>query len=90
MFIQLAYFGEKHEAHQLVGQAKRCATTIQPKAVVGGIFGHFFADDIISDVAIELVGMDVLAKLGDSRLNSGRIIRLFGQLYLFYALLCII
>ena len=31
----------KQEAHKLVGQAKRRATKIRPKAVWGGIVDHF-------------------------------------------------
>ena len=52
----------RQEAHQLVGQAKRCATKIQPKAFWGDIFDHFsnfdiywleVADDIATSVALE-------------------------------------
>ena len=32
----------EQEAHQLLGQAKRLATKIQPKDVGDGIFGRFF------------------------------------------------
>ena len=35
------------------------------------------AGDVISGVALGYVSMDVRAKLGDSRLNNGRIIQLF-------------
>ena len=35
------------------------------------------AGDVISDTAVEWIGVDVRAKFGDARLNSGRIIRLF-------------
>ena len=31
----------EQDAHQLVGQAKWCATKIQPKAIVSDIVGHF-------------------------------------------------
>ena len=31
----------QQDAHQLMGQAKRRSTQIQPKAVGGGIFGRF-------------------------------------------------
>ena len=34
--------------------------------------------DVISGVALNYVGMDIRARFGDSRLNNGRIIRLFG------------
>ena len=79
------------------GYAKRRATKIRPKAVVSGIFGRFSnfdkcrleaAGDVISGLAIELAGTDVSAKFAGSRLNSGRIIRLIGLPYPFYALLC--
>ena len=43
---------------------------------------------VISGVAVAFVGVDVRGKFGDFRLNSGRIIRLFGRPYPFYALLC--
>ena len=46
------------------------------------------ADDAISGVAVDQRGMDVRVKLGYSRLNSGRIIRLFGQPDPLYALSC--
>ena len=35
------------------------------------------ADDVVSDVAVDYVGMGVRVKFGDSMLNSGRIIQLF-------------
>ena len=38
-------------------------------------------------MAVEYAGLDVRAKFGDSRLNSGRVIRLFGRLDPFYAIL---
>ena len=43
--------------------------------------------DVISDVAVDWVGMDVPATFGDSGLNSGRIILLFGRPDPLYALL---
>ena len=50
----------KHEAHRLVGQAKRSTIKIRPKAVGGGIFSCFFSegrpvvdDDVISSVAVD-------------------------------------
>ena len=48
------------------------------------------ADDIITDVAVEQVGMDVRGKFCDSKLNNGRIIRLLARPDPFYALLCYI
>ena len=71
------------KTHQLVGQAKHRATGIRPKAVGSGIFSRFpnfdkcqseEPGDVISGVAVEYVGMDVRATLGECRLNSGRII----------------
>ena len=71
----------QQEAHQLVVQAKRCATQIRPKAVGGGIFGHFsnfdkcrleVAGDVISD---KPMGPDVLnnhVKFGDHHNNRSR------------------
>ena len=44
--------------------------------------------DVISGMVLDYVGTDVPAGLGDSRLNSGRNIRLFGRPDPFYALLC--
>ena len=44
--------------------------------------------DIISGVALDYVSMDALAKFGDSGLNTGRTIRLFGRPDLSYAPLC--
>ena len=45
--------------------------------------------DVISDMAVDLIGLDVRAKLGDSRFNSNQIIRLFGRPDPLYApLLC--
>ena len=77
-----------------MGQLKRCATHIRPKFVGSGIFGRFpnydkclseVADDVISGVAVDYVGMDVRAIFGESWLYSGRIIWLFGQPDPFYA-----
>ena len=48
------------------------------------------AHDVVSDMAIEYIGMDVHAKFVDSELSSGRIIRLFGRPDAFYTLLCTI
>ena len=45
------------------------------------------AGDVISGAALVYVRVDVRAKFGDSRLNNGRIIRLFGRPDSFYALL---
>ena len=68
-----------------------------PKPSDAGIFGRFYnfdtcgtevADDVISCVALDYIGMDGRAKCGDSRLNSGRIIRLFIQPARFYGLFC--
>ena len=73
--------------------SRRC-TKIRPKAVGGGIFGRFSnfekcrseaADDIMSNVAVDYVGVDVRSKFGDSMLNGGLIIRLFsGRIGLTY------
>ena len=69
---------------------------IRPNAVRCGIFSHFanfdkcrpeVAGDVTSSVALDCVGMNVCAKFGDSRLNGGRIIRLFGQPDPFHAFL---
>ena len=52
-----------------MGQANRSATKIRPQAVEDGIFGRFsnfdkctlkVASDVISGVAMEYVGVDVL------------------------------
>jgi len=52
----------EQDAHQLVGEAKRRATKIRPKALRSGIFSHFpnfdkcrseVAGDVISGVAVE-------------------------------------
>ena len=77
-----------------MGQAKRRATKIRLKAVGSGIFGRFpnfakrrseVAGDVISGVAVDYVGMDVRATFGESGLNSGRIILLFGRPHPFHA-----
>ena len=79
-----------------MGQPKRRATTVRPKAVGSGIFGHFsnfdecrteVTGDVLSSDTAEQVGMDVLAKCGDLLLNIGRIILLFVRPDPFYALL---
>ena len=72
-----------------LGQAKRHATKIRPEAVGSGIFGCFFsifaycrtkaAGDVTSGVAVDQVSADVRVKCGDSRLNSGQIIRLYAD-----------
>ena len=63
---------------------------IRPEAVGDGILDRFtnfhkspqeLAGDIISGLAVELVGMDALAKFGDSRLNIDRVIRLFARVF---------
>ena len=46
------------------------------------------AGDAISGVVVDCVGVDVRAKCGDSRLNSGPINRLFVLPDAFYAHLC--
>ena len=55
----------------MLEQAKRCATQILPKAVKGGISAGFsnsdqcrseVADDVISGVALDYLGMDVREK----------------------------
>ena len=72
-------------AHQLVGLAKRRATQIRPKAVGGAIFGPFsnvsnFRPDVHSDVVsvevVEATGLKVRVKLGESRSNRSRDMRL--------------
>ena len=69
---------------------------ISSETVGGGIFNHYsnfhkclpeVAGEVISGVAVELVGADASAKCGDSRLNSGRAIQLFARPDPFYALL---
>ena len=69
---------------------------IRRKAVGYGIFISFskldkcrsdVAGDVISASSLECVCVNVRAKLGISMLNSGRIIRLFGRLDQFHALL---
>ena len=53
---------EEQEAHQLMGQAKRRATQIRPRAVGGDIFGRFsnfdkcrqeVAGDVVSGLAVD-------------------------------------
>ena len=55
---------------------------VSPEAVGGGIFDIFrykfrpeVVNDVISDVAIDYVSRDVQVKLGDSRSNYSRVIR---------------
>ena len=61
-----------------LGQQKSHSTKIRPKAVGGGILGRFsnvdkcrpeVAGDVIFGTAVDLVGMDVSAKCGDSTIN---------------------
>ena len=68
-------------------QAKRRATKIRPKAVeaaFSAVYSNFEksrpeeAGDVISGAALDYVGVDVHANFADSKLNSGRIIGLFG------------
>ena len=63
-----------------MGQTKRRATKIRPKpqeVSFLAIFSNFkkcqleVANDVISGLAAELVGLGALVKFGDSRLNSG-------------------
>ena len=65
-----------------MGQANRCATKIQPKAVGGGIFGRILksgncrlevSDNVISGAAVGWVGVDVRVKFDDSTLNSAEL-----------------
>ena len=80
--------------HQLVGQVKRRVTKIRPKLVVSGTFGRFWNIDKCRSevagacrstvVAVDYVGVDASATFGESRLNSDRIIWLFGRPDLFY------
>ena len=88
------YGTSQPKAHQLVGQAKRIAAKIRPKAAGSDIFGRFpnldkcrsaVAGDVISGEAVDYVGMDVCATFAESALNSGRIILLFGRPDPFYA-----
>ena len=67
------------------GQAKRCTTKIQPKAVGGSIYQPFSNFDnfrpevdseIISGVVIDPTGAKVSVKFGDSRSKRSRDIRL--------------
>ena len=77
-----------------MGQAKRRTTKIRPKVVGGGIFGSLpdfdicrseVAGNVIIGVAEDYVSTDVHATLGESGLNSGRNIVLFGRQDPFYA-----
>ena len=60
-----------------------CSRVIQPESVVGGIFDYFFpynfrpdvANDDISGMTVDNVGMDVALKFGDSRSDDFRDIR---------------
>ena len=66
---------------------------IRPKAISCSIFSRFSNFDkcrpeVAGDgAALNDVGVDVHPKLGDSRLNNGRITRLFGHPDPFYAFL---
>ena len=82
------YHKNKQEAHQLVGQAKRRATKIRPKAIESTILGPFpnfdkcrseIAGNIMSGVAVQYVGEGVRSTFGKSALNSGRIIWLLAS-----------
>ena len=70
------------------GEGKTPPTKIRPKVVGSGIFCRFqnfdkcrseAAGDAISGLYVDYVGMDVCVTLGESWLNTGRIIRLFGR-----------
>ena len=84
----------KQEANQTAGQAKRSATKIQLKAVRGDIFCRFLNfhkcptevdGEVISGVTVDTVGMGVRVKFCDSRLNSGRVIKILaGQIRFTY------
>ena len=72
-----------------MGQAKRHVTKIRPKAVGGGMFGHFsnfgkcqseVAGDVISGVAIDYVGADVRASRGGSETVTEIFDSLAGQI----------
>ena len=82
---------EEQDAHQLVRQAKRRATKIRAKGVVGSIFGRFanfdkcrweVAGDVISGVAVDYIGMNVRATFVES---GSSVIQLFGRPEPFYA-----
>ena len=88
LMVHISTTEKEQGVHQLVGQAKRHATKIRPKAVEDDIFGRFsnlekcrldVAEDVISAVAVEMVDMDVHVKCGDSMLKSNRIICLFAD-----------
>ena len=74
--IKLDQWCFKQEAHQLVGQAKHRATKSSRRLHFRPFFSNFdkcwteVAGDAISPVAVDLVGMDVHVKFGDSTLNS--------------------
>ena len=80
-----------------MGQAKCRSAKIGLKAIRGDIFVHFsnfdicwreVADDALTSMAVEYIGIDDHEKFGDSALNSGRIITLLICPDPFYALLC--
>ena len=63
-----------------MGHAKRRPTKIRAKVVGGSLSAVFKVyDDVISSVAVDYVGKDVLAIFGEYGLNNGRIIRLFDR-----------
>ena len=97
MYLFPVLDGIQLEAHQLVWLAKRHAAKIRLKAFGGGILGRFskfqiyrpeIADDVITGVAVEQVGMGLRGKVADSALYSGRIIQLLAWLDPFYAISC--
>ena len=61
----------KQDAHQMV--AKRCTTKIRPKSRRRRHFRPEVAGDVISGVAVELVGLDVCATFGESDLGYVRL-----------------
>ena len=72
-FTRISQSINQQEAHQLVGQAKR---HIRPKVVwaaVSTIFSNCdiyrpeVADDVVTGMAVEQVGLDVRGKFCDSR-----------------------
>ena len=68
-------------------QEKSRAIKIRSKAVGGGILVRFSnfdkcrpeeAADVVSGMALDQVGMNVVGKVDESRQSNGRIIRLFA------------
>ena len=78
-------YDQRQEAYQLVGQAKRRATTMRPKA--GRFFSNFekcrpeVAGEVITGVAVDYVSMDVRVEFGDSTLNTGKEFHSIGAEY---------